>query len=235
MRGGKEGHGIRDLERPPRAAKRQLPGTLIDVGQTLCAIEELGLLTHAGVDDDSGTDRVHADAVWAEFLGQALREIQDACLADAVRGMVRDALLPRPRCDVDDATALPGDHRRQDGTAEQERSAEIDVQAMAPELRGEVEETAGSEDACVVHEHVDARELAEESIDGDIDVRDLRHVADERHGPPSERTRIGGRVGERFGVAVEQREVVAVCREAQRDGATDAGAGTGHDGNSRSL
>src|SRR5256884_6763380 len=129
--------------------------------------------------DHTGLDAVDAHLLGTGLGGQALREADHRPFCRRIRGAHREGEPPGGRRQVDDAAAPRRlDHRHRLARAI-EHAVQVHRDAAVPVLRADVLDPGGrSGYAGVVHQHVEAAELALDVAEKAVDVGELRHVGD---------------------------------------------------------
>ena len=161
-------------------------------------------------------------------LGQHVeRRLRDRVAADHVRGAEA-----AHRAHVHDRAALPVDEHRLAGEGREEVGAlhvgvHDHVEGALVEL---VDGTVGGVRARVVHEDVDAAELRLGARDEGAQLLHAAHVGGHREGAAAEVAHGRRRLLEGLGLARREHDVGPVLGEAEGDGAADAAARAGDDG-----
>src|SRR5947208_3837542 len=129
--------------------------------------------------DHAGLDAVDAHLFGTGFGGQALREADHRPFCRRIRGAHREGKAPGGRRQVDDAAAARRlDHRHRLARAV-EHAVQVHRDAAVPVLGADVLDPGGrSRYAGVVHQHVEAAELALDVAEQPLDIGQLRHVGD---------------------------------------------------------
>src|SRR5262249_9057241 len=131
---------------------------------------------------------------------------------------------------VDDRAAPPaGDHGAGRRLRAEEPALQIHVEDEVPVALAHLEERHSRIDACVVDEHVDPAELANDLPDHRLRTRRLRDVRLDQHGPPADAPNfLDDLVSRTAIVEIVHADVGAFTRERHRDGAPDTLLGAGH-------
>src|SRR5581483_12136511 len=125
----------------------------------------------------AGTDGIDVDVVGAQLLRRRLGEADDGALAGGVGGIGgADVALAGDRGDVDDAPALPRNHRARDGLQAEEHPLRVHTMDAVPVGFGDIHDMGAPRHAGVVDEDVDAPVLGHGAVDHALDVGDAAHV-----------------------------------------------------------
>ena len=184
--------------------------------------------------DEARADRVDAHTFLAEFGGERLGEAEHAVLGGGVGRRTRRAHMHEglDRADIDDAS-LAGAQRREESVRHVENAGEVDRDDVFPVVDHglcRTQHAVAADDAGIVDEDRDLPDLV-----GDL----LRHRDAVLAPGDVERKAFGLAAGiadflrglrRRLLVPVEQHDARALAGIAERDGAPDAGACTGDDG-----
>jgi hypothetical protein len=220
-----------DLGRLLRGHPRELLVEQLGGRRLVLLVGDTGVAGDAGL-DATRVDDGHADLVAGDeqLLAQRLAEAADGVLAGVVEALTRHRDEAEERGDVDDVAVAGRDQVRQELLGAVHDTPEVDADDPVHVLVVEVDDVTGERDARVVDDHVDPSELLghrggvrrERGPVGDVELVCA-------HGLGARGLGEGPGLGETGLVDVGQREVRAAAGEVQREGAADAGAGTGDD------
>ena len=186
-------------------------------------MHELG---HLGIHRPRRND-VDADARVAQFDGLLLAQVDQRALAGAIGHAQGAGAQARDGRDVDHRTAAGFEHHRRSGLRAQESAVEVGAQHMAPLFPAGLQDGLEDGHTGVVDQRVDAAKARHHGGHGRLHLLWLGDIAMHRqHMVGVGECGIGG--GQRGGVDVDQRHLVAVRQEPACHGQADATRATGH-------
>src|SRR6266508_4044596 len=231
--GGEEGDGRTDVLGRAEPLHRHRPGHPGD--HLLRVARPLRELAQGRCVGGARADRVRRDALGGHLAGQGLGEGDDAALRAGVHGLQRRAHPAGVRADVDHPAEAALGHPRRDRLDHPQRTLEVDVEDLVPELLGGLHERHEVVPAGVVHRDVDWAELGLDRPHGRLDGVGPGDVDLDR-----DRDAAGG--GDLLGgllgggdVQVRDRDLEAGLSEGGRDALADSLGSSGDDGDSHAF
>jgi hypothetical protein len=182
---------------------------------------------------EAGRDRARhhvadPDVVIAHFLHERFAECIQAGLRRAIRGALRERILPRQAADVDDEPAATRAQVRQGGMARVEHAGQIRLDQLGPLGGGHRRDVGERADAGVVDEKVEAAEARHSRLDRPLHLVVAPHVRLQRLDTARPgRFNLRPRCGEVRGAAARDSNLHSLGRQRTRNGQADAARSAG--------